>query len=194
MVKKLHQLPKVIPVIAIELLRKYYPDEFAFNILSEHSRLVADKALAVARALNEPVDTLFLEEAALLHDIGICRTSAINLGCFGHDPYITHGIHGRSILEAEGLPRHALVCERHIGVGLTVEDVVAQKLPLPRRSMAPTCLEEEIICFADLFYSKKGRHSGEKSIESIRSSLSRFGEHKCSIFEVWLERFTFPGH
>lgn len=184
---------KEIQVNTTDLLRKYFPDEFAFNIISEHSRLVADKALAVARCLNEQVDTLFLEEAALLHDIGICRTAAVNLGCFGQDPYITHGIHGRSILEAEGLPRHALVCERHIGVGLTIEDVIVQRLPLPHRPMAPTCIEEEIICFADLFYSKKGSRSGEKNIESIRSGLRIFGDHKCSIFDGWLERFKVPG-
>ena len=35
------------------------------------------------------------------------------------------------MLDSEGLPQHALVCERHIGVGLTMEDIRLQKLPLP---------------------------------------------------------------
>lgn len=174
----------------ISLLEKYFPDPRSLSIVLEHSRLVAFKAVAIARKLGEPVDTLFVEQAALLHDIGICRTSAPGIGCFGTDHYICHGIHGRAILEQEGFPRHALVCERHIGVGLTRSDIADQGLPLPLHDMVPTCVEEEIVCFADLFYSKKpGSLVKEKSIDAINQGLSRFGQHKVSIFNEWVERF-----
>lgn len=177
----------------IALLEKYFPDSHSFSIVLEHSRMVAAKAIAIARRLDEPVDTLFVEQAALLHDIGICRTSAPGIGCFGTDHYLSHGIHGRMILEKEGFPRHALVCERHIGVGLTKSDITEQGLPLPLKDMVPTCVEEEVICFSDLFFSKKpGSLAQEKTIEAIAEALGRFGPHKVRIFSGWLLRFGNP--
>ena len=38
-------------------------------------------------------------------------------------------IWGAEILRAEGFPQHALVCERHTGAGLSLEDIIAQQLP-----------------------------------------------------------------
>lgn len=175
----------------LRLIDSYFTTTLARETVATHSRLVADKALATAARLGDPtLDLAFLEEAALLHDIGTCRTNAPGFGCHGDEPYIRHGLIGRAILEAEGLPRHALVCERHIGVGLTCDDIVAQELPLPRREMVPVSREERLICFADLFYSKKlGRVTEEKSVAEVRQSLARFGLHKVAIFESWIAEF-----
>ncbi|WP_298269564.1 HD domain-containing protein [Geobacter sp.] len=175
------------------LLTKHFGvADHACSIVLEHSRLVADKALRVARSLGDPaLDLNFIEEAALLHDIGVCRTKSAGIGCTGDAPYILHGIIGREILESEGLHRHALVCERHIGVGLTTDDILRQGLPLPSRDMVPLNREEIIICFADLFFSKKPdtlRH--EKSCDEVRRNLGRFGEHKVAIFEQWLQELS----
>lgn len=173
------------------LTRHFGKDSEACAIVLEHSRMVADKALRIARALNDQsLDLLFIEEAALLHDIGVCRTDSPGIGCSGEAPYILHGIIGREILENEGLPRHALVCERHIGVGLTVDDIVRQRLPLPLRDMSPVTREERIVCYADLFFSKKGnslRH--EKAPHEIRKGLGRHGKHRVAIFDQWLAEF-----
>jgi len=174
------------------LLAKYF-DPPALAIILEHSRNVARKALEIAA--NSPLagqlDTVFIEEAALLHDIGVSQTDAPGLGCHGSEPYIRHGILGRSLLEKEGLPRHALVSERHIGVGLTITDIRQQNLPLPLRDMIPTSPEERIVAAADLFYSKKENAlSAEKSIEQIRYDLGKFGADKVTVFEGWLEEFT----
>lgn len=178
---------------AVALLEKYFPAKDAFRIILEHSRLVAAKALQTARNLDHPgVDLKFLEEAALLHDIGVCRTDAPRFHCHGTEPYIRHGIIGREILEAEGFPRHALVCERHIGVGLSVDDIRWQRLPLPEEEMTPQSLEEQIVCFADLFYSKSPEKSGkEKSIDQIKAGLGKFGGQKVLIFEGWLKDFKY---
>lgn len=177
----------------IKLLRKYFPDADAFTIILEHSRLVATKAVQTARNLDHSgVDLNFLEEAALLHDIGVCRTSAPRFHCHGTEPYIRHGIIGREILEEEGFPRHALVCERHIGVGLSVADIRSQRLPLPEKEMIPLSLAEKIVCFADLFYSKNPQKCGkEKTIDEIKTGLGKFGEQKVMIFEEWLKEFKF---
>lgn len=175
----------------LALLEKYFAfSEETKNTIITHSRCVATKALAIADSLDISVDREFLEEAALLHDIGVCRVHAPKISCFGQAPYITHGLIGREILEAEGLPRHALVCERHIGVGLSQADVIAQNLPLPSRDMVPITIEERIVCMADLFFSKTpGKLSYEKSFTDVEKSLSRFGFEKVIIFHQWALEF-----
>lgn len=174
----------------IAILERYFTGE-ALRVIVTHGRAVAGLALAAARGLDVPESDLgFIEEAAMLHDIGVCRVVAPGLGLLDGQPYIMHGILGREILEAEGLPRHALVCERHIGVGLTLNDIVKQGLPLPLRDMTPRCLSEEIICFADLFFSKQpGRLEQRKPAERVRAKLAAFGDDKVRIFDAWLARF-----
>jgi uncharacterized protein len=175
------------------LIRKYYQDSpVALRVLLDHSRLVTRRAVRIAERLHssETVDLRFLAEAAMLHDIGSIRTYAPDLGCFGTLPYLCHGIKGRELLEAEGLYRHALVCERHIGVGLTAEEIQKNRLPLPARDMIPVTLEEQIICYADLFYSKNPQERGrENDPATVRSILRRFGPGKTVVFDRWLERF-----
>jgi len=174
------------------LLKKYF-DADALRIIATHSRLVADKALRIAKNCqsSQPLDIGFIEEAAMLHDIGISQTDTPMLGCHGSAPYISHGVLGRALLEKEGYPRHALVCERHIGVGLTVEDITAQGLLLPKRDMLPVSPEEKIIACADLFYSKHaGKLTIEKSLDQIRSELAKFGGGKSAVFDKWIIEFS----
>ncbi len=147
-----------------------------------HSRLVADKALECARRRNIDVDLPFVEEAALLHDIGIFACDAPDICCHGTLPYICHGIEGCRILRLEGFPRHALVCERHTGAGLTIDDIRSQSLPLPLRDMTPQSLEEKLICYADKFFSKSGDIYKEKSLDKVISSMSRHGEETLHRF------------
>ncbi|MDD2852546.1 MAG: HD domain-containing protein [Desulfuromonadaceae bacterium] len=177
------------------LLARYLVGE-AFTIVCEHSRHVADRAHEIAVSLDMSADILrFIEEAALLHDVGVCQVYAPELGVYGEHPYIMHGVLGRAILEAEGYPRHALVCERHTGVGLTREDIIRQNLPLPHRDMTPQCLAEEIICFADLFFSKKpGKLDECKTVKHVRKNLRVFGDDKVSVFDSWLVKFNWLDH
>ena len=174
----------------LELLDKYYTDhKQARGILFAHSQQVAELAVAVADHVlqNSPLDRDFVEQAALLHDIGMIFTDTPSLGCHGDQPYIAHGIIGAELLRQEGLPRHALVCERHIGVGLTVEDIKLQKLPLPLRDMCPQTLEERIVAYADLFFSKT--RPGMRTADMVRNSLASHGQHKVHIFDEWHEQF-----
>lgn len=176
----------------LAILSKHFTgSERALEIVVEHSLAVAEKALAVGRRMDAQVDLQFLREAAMLHDIGVCGIRAPDIGCTGSYPYITHGIIGREILDMEGFPAHALVCERHIGVGLTRNDIIAQNLPLPPREMAPVTMEERIICFADLFFSKRpGTLRKEKTVDEVKSNLARFGSEKVALFEAWLHEFN----
>jgi uncharacterized protein len=135
-------------------------------------------------------DLDFIEAAAMLHDIGIFETDTPQFGCFGKRPYICHGILGSDILKKEGHPQLARVCERHIGVGISKADIRQQNLPLPDRDMIPVSIEEQIVCYADKFFSKNGggRPTG-KPIREIIASLNRHGPEKVQRFESWVRQF-----
>jgi uncharacterized protein len=93
-------------------------------------------------------------------------------------------------LEKEGYPGHALVCERHVGTGLSKEDIIRQKLPLPHRDMLPVSLEEQIICFADKFFTKKGGElRRERTLDEIRNSVSRYWNGEAKKIEEWVAFF-----
>jgi len=148
--------------------------------------MVTKKAVEVAervRRLNP--DIKFIEEAAMLHDIGIFMTNAPQLGCYGDKPYICHGYLGRELLEREGFPKHAIVCETHIGVGLSVNDIEKNNFPIPKRNMISTTIEEKIICFADKFFSKDNEPLKEKPIRKIREFIVMFGDDKLKQFDEW---------
>ena len=176
----------------VELIASHYKGHSkAHRILLSHSEKVADKALAAAgRVPGLEPDLEFIRQAALLHDIGILFTATSQLGCYGNHPYVCHGVLGRALLEAEGLKRHALVCERHVGVGITREDIRLQRLPLPARDMRPVTIEEQIICYADKFFSKNGAGAHkEKTVSEILQKLASYGEEKVERFKQWLDMF-----
>lgn len=174
----------------IKIIEKYYPVESeAYRILVDHSRSVADKALAIARMHPEMnLDLTFIEEAAMLHDIGIFRCNAPSIDCHGEADYICHGFLGAELMRTEGYPQHALVCERHTGTGLSLEMIELMKWPIPHRDMLPVSLEEQLICFADKFFSKT-KLGKEKSIDKIRISLSRYGSDTAARFSAWCKLF-----
>ncbi|KAA5400559.1 HDIG domain-containing protein, partial [Phocaeicola dorei] len=140
----------------LDIIKKYYPESSdAYRILVTHSRSVADKALALARLHPEMnLDLTFIEEAAMLHDIGIFLCNAPDIDCHGEADYICHGYLGADLMRKEGYPRHALVCERHTGTGLSLAMIEERNLPVPHRDMRPVSLAEQLICFADKFFSK----------------------------------------
>ncbi len=177
----------------LKILHKYYrPGTELYYLLVEHGKAVARKALEAADKVSflRP-DRKFLVEAAVLHDIGIFLTYLPRIGCWGEKPYICHGYLGREILEKEGLPAHALVCERHVGVGITKEEIVARGLPLPPRNMVPVTIEEQIICYADKFFSKnKKALSRAKTVGEIERELSLYGPEKVMRFDQLHRMFS----
>lgn len=175
---------------ALGIIDKYYPEDNELkHILLTHSRSVADKALWIANRHPElNLDKQFLEEAALLHDIGVFLTDAPGIHCHGEHPYICHGYLGAELVRNEGYPRHALVCERHTGAGLSLASILQRDLPVPHRDMLPVSLEEQVICFADKFFSKT-HLDREKSIEKALKSIAKHGEEGVERFNHWCESF-----
>jgi len=170
----------------LEIIKTYYdPASKAYHLLVTHSQAVAKKALEIAaRHRDMTFDLTFVEEAALLHDIGIFLTNAPDIDCHGDKPYICHGYLGSELLQAAGYPRHALVCERHTGSGITLAMIQVYHLPLPKREMTPVSLEEKLICYADKFFSKSRELTQEKSIEQIRAGMQKFGTDAANRFEM----------
>lgn len=155
-------------------------------LLLHHSRQVRDHALKVAEAHPElPIDRQLLAEGAMLHDIGVVLCDAPGIHCHGSHPYIEHGQLGAQILLADFSqnwdhcePYFALklahICNHHTGTGL------------PGRE--PDTLEEEIICYADKFYSKS-HPERVRTPEQTAQSLSKFGEEGVKKFWEWHQRF-----
>lgn len=172
------------------IINKYCKDNDALHdILVRHSKAVADKALAIADAHPElKLDRQFILEAAMVHDIGIVLTDAPDIKCFGTEPYIRHGVLGAELMRAEGYPKHARVCERHTGAGLSLAEIEAQNLPLPHIDLLPETLEEKVICYADKFYSKT-KLDREKTIEQAERSVAKHGEEGLKRFKEMEELF-----
>lgn len=159
-----------------EIIDRYYPDDNELKyILLTHSKSVAQKALQIAALHPElNLDKTFLEEAAMLHDIGIFRCDAHRIYCYGDKPYLSHGIIGAELLRHEGYPKHARVCERHTGTGLP--------------GLHPETMEEKAICYADKFFSKT-HLDHERTIEEAYSSLLKFGEATANRLLDWAAIF-----
>jgi uncharacterized protein len=119
---------------AISLLKKEGCGESLMKhvcAVSRHAKSIAEKI----QANSNSIDVEFVECAALLHDVGRCRTHGI-----------THGIEGAKIMESIS-PDIARVCERHIGAGIDRKE--AEKLGLPVKDYLPVTLEEKVIAHAD---------------------------------------------
>ena len=174
----------------VQIIDKFYPkkDELR-HILLTHSKQVADKAVWIADQHPElHLDKTFLYEASMLHDIGIFLTNAPGIFCSGDKPYICHGYLGADLMRKEGFPKHALVCERHTGAGISLKEIEERELPVPKREMVPISLEEQVVCFADKFFSKT-HLTEEKTIEKALKSVSKHGEEGVLRFNEWCKLF-----
>lgn len=191
-----------------EIINKFYPEANKLrDILLVHSRGVADMALRIFDAHNELFDADritaerdLVEAAAMLHDIGIINCNAPGIECYGTEFYICHGTIGarmiRSLdtsdksLDIDETTKEALarVCERHTGTGLTREQIVKQCLPLPHVDLIPETITEQLVCYADKFFSKT-HPERTKTFEQAERSLMKFGEQGVLKLRQWHEVF-----
>lgn len=182
------------PPLFLDILERYYPNGPLKESLLRHSCQVWEKAEMIRKeqklALTEEETAL----GALLHDIAIFRCHAPDIHCCGEEHYLRHGILGGELLREYGrekgldLEKYAGVCEHHTGSGLTRENILAQNLPLPPEDLLPATLLEELICYADKFFSKSG-DGQEKPLEKVKKSLARHGEDTLARFEKLHQKF-----
>ncbi len=169
-----------------KIIEKFYPKEsLAYSFLFPHSRAVADYAVQVGLKYGE-VDLDFIHESAMLHDIGIFQTKAITIGCNGTLPYIIHGVIGEELLKKENLPRHASVARTHVGVALTAQYIKKKTLPLPHEDMMPQSIEEEIVAYADKFFSKRKEWlTTPRPVAVVIDQMNMFGSEPVQTFLEW---------
>lgn len=181
----------------LQIIDKYYPiniNPLLRELLITHSRQVADFAteLIQRRGLETIINVEFVYTAAMLHDIGIKETNAHAIHCFGTQHYMQHGLIGANFIrqfytEAESF---ALVCERHIGTGLTAKEIATQQLPLPYRDYLPITLEEKLVCYADNFFSKSDT-TKFATINDLRQKMIRYGEDCAKRLEEMIDIFGY---
>lgn len=155
------------------LLKKYAPDKDSFEKVYKHSKAVQELALEIAKKARG-TDLEFIRIASLLHDIGRFECPPKK------GKTILHGIRGAEILRKEGLDeRFALVCERHLGAGITKEDIKKNSLPLPDKDFVPESKEEKIIAYADNLISGHKRIRIQDAIKRFRKEIGE--ECACKI-------------
>ena len=198
--------------------RYYPEDNALRRMLLHHSRQVCARALRIVERHPELGANCHLVEAgAMLHDIGIFLTDAPGIHCHGTAHYILHGSLGAQLLrnEAKQLKKEKLqeeqlkaeqpqaiqlqeelhfyealarICERHTGTGLTRQTIIERGLPDPQQDLLPETIEEQIICYADKFYSKSHLER-ERTIPQTLQSLEKFGDEGVEKFRHWTELF-----
>lgn len=173
------------------IIEKYYiPGSDAYNLVVTHSRQVADYAMKIIDRKHLDVDCDFVYGAAMLHDIGVFLTNAPGIYCFGEQPYLMHGLLGAELLRKEGpgYEPYARVCETHIGVGLTADEIIAQKLPLPAEDYLPKTLEEKLVCYSDNFFSKS-KIAPARSVETVKRQMAAYGNGSVDRLNEMIEIF-----
>lgn len=204
----------LLPMDYLALLHRYYPEDNALRrMLLHHSRQVCARALQIVERHPElGANRNLVEAGAMLHDIGIFLTDAPGIHCHGTAHYILHGSLGAQLLrnEAEQLKEKkrqelqrqelqlqeelhfyealARICERHTGTGLTRQTIIERGLPDPHQDLLPETIEEQIICYADKFYSKSHLER-ERTIPQTLQSLEKFGDEGVEKFRHWTELF-----
>ncbi len=173
------------------IIDRFYPVEDELkNIYMIHANMVTDMALDMAARHPElNIDTGFVEEAAMLHDLGIFLTDAPRIHCFGNEPYLLHGYLGAELLRKLGYERHARVCERHTGTGISKEQIVANGWNLPVKDFYPETMEEQLVCFADKFFSKTKFLDKPRTFEQVVESMAKISEESVLKIHEWAKVF-----
>ncbi|MFF0889740.1 HD domain-containing protein [Streptomyces sp. NPDC003456] len=174
------------------LHEKHAPTAEAFGLVHTHCEVVwgiAEQLLSAPHLAH--LDADLIRAGCLLHDIGVYRLYD-DQGQLDHRNYIRHGLLGHEILEAEGLPEVLRrFCSHHTGVGLTRQDIVAQRLPLPPADYLAVTEEERLVMYADKFHTKS-RPSVYLSPDEYALHVARFGAQKVAAFEALRAQFGDP--
>ena len=191
---KTHLNPPLPPGIKPVIDKYFPPGSLRRKYYLTHVLKVTELAFEIAHEKRlKGLDLRYLFYGSLLHDIGIVETDAPPIGCTGRHPYIAHTWLGRKILEENGFADIALICERHIGVGFTKEEIISMRLPLPHRDMLPVTIEEKLICYADKFYSKSEPYfTQKKPVKIIRENFARRGKSFLERWEALDAMFRIP--
>ncbi|WP_033337883.1 HD domain-containing protein [Catenuloplanes japonicus] len=175
-----------------DLHARHAPTAEAFEKVWTHCEIVCAIAEQLMDAPAGPdLDRALVRAGCLLHDIGVYRLYDEHGRLDGRN-YVTHGLRGHDLLREEGLPDALCrICSHHTGVGISREDVLAQRLPLPPADYLATTAEERLVMYADKFHSKK-TPPVFNSVEAFAASIRRFGADKPARFQALRDEFGTP--
>jgi uncharacterized protein len=155
-------MKKITEEQAIELLKKHSTGKEAFEKVLSHVKAVQKIAIRLADKVPG-IDMYQIRIGSLLHDIG-------RFSC-GKEIY-KHAILGSDIVRKEGLGEDiALIVERHIGAGITKEDIIKQNLLLPKKDFVPISKEEKIVAHADNLVKGSREITFDEVVERFRKEL-----------------------
>lgn len=187
------RIPGEAEIVALH--ERLAPHPAALELVLTHCRTVRRLAERLACALiarNGPAVNLELVRAGcLLHDVGVYPLYRPD-GDLDHASYVRHGVLGHDLLRDLGFPE--VLCRfasRHTGVGLTREDVVAQRLPIPVDDYTPHSVEEQLVAYADAFHSKTDPPTFVTP-DTYARRIARFGTDKADRFATLRTRFGEP--
>jgi uncharacterized protein len=177
----------------LRLHEKHAPTTKAFDLVYTHCVIVCGiaKQLHSRMGSDQEIDIDLARAGALLHDVGVYRLYD-PAGNLDGANYIRHGILGYELLQEEGLPE--AICRfasHHTGVGLTREDVIAQRLPLPPADYLAETGEERLVMYADKFHSKK-TPPVLLTAPVYAANVRRFGAEKVAAFQAMRAEFGEP--
>jgi uncharacterized protein len=175
------------------LHKKHAPTPAALDLVYTHCEIVCGIAeqLYSRPGASADIDIDRVRAGSLLHDIGVYELYD-DAGHLDGPNYIRHGVLGYELLQKEGLPE--AICRfasHHTGVGLTREDVIAQRLPLPPADYLAETAEEQLVMYADKFHSKK-TPPAFLTAQAYAASVRRFGEDKVTAFQAMRSTFGEP--
>lgn len=77
------------------------------------------------------------------------------------------------------------MCERHTGTGLSKEQVLANGWNIPVKDFYPETKEEQLVCFADKFFSKTKFLEVPRSYEQVVESMAKISEESVRKVKEW---------
>lgn len=175
----------------LALHEKHAPTPEAFDLVYTHCLIVCGIAAQLHARSGADLDIGLVRAGSLLHDTGVYRLYD-EAGKPDYANYIRHGVLGHELLLEEGFPEE--ICRfasHHTGVGLTREDVLRQRLPLPPADYVAETGEETLVMYADKFHSKT-TPPALLTASAYAASVRRFGEDKVAAFESMRKRFGDP--
>jgi uncharacterized protein len=175
----------------LALHERHAPTPEALDAVYTHCRIVCEIAEQLHARPGTDADISLVRAGALLHDVGVYRLYDA-AGRLDQAGYIRHGLLGYELLRAEGLPEE--VCRfaaRHTGVGLTREDVLRQRLPLPPADYVAETPEEALVMYADKFHTKTAPPAF-LTPAAYAAYVRRFGADKVAAFAAMRAAFGDP--
>ncbi len=173
------------------LHEQYAPTPEAFELVYTHCEIVCAVAEQLLDGCSSHLNVDLVRAGCLLHDIGVYGLYDA-AGELDHKSYIRHGVLGHALLRDLKFPEQLCrFCSHHTGVGLSADDVVRQRLPLPAGDYLAETGEERLVMYADKFHSKSTPPMF-LTAASYSASVRRFGEDKATQFAAMVEHFGEP--